>query len=209
MTYDSTRHHRRSIRLRGYDYRQAGAYFVTICTQNRQYLFGDVVDGQTVLNGPGEMVDTVWCQLPQHYPGVQVDAFVVMPNHIHGISILLVGAGAPACPGRPQGVAPTDGDPGRPQGVAPMEMMSLSDVMHRFKSLTTARYRQGVVQGGWPPFRGRVWQRNYHERIIRDDEELGRIRQHIVDNPARWMQDPENPGNIGAHGHAPPPSDPR
>src|SRR3990172_7834035 len=104
MRYDAEKHHRRSIRLRGYDYAQAGAYFVTICTQNRECLFGEVVDGQMVLNDPGKILESVWSELPDHYPGVDVDAFVIMPNHIHGI-VILVGAGPRACPqdsGQPQ-----------------------------------------------------------------------------------------------------------
>src|SRR3990172_11456802 len=127
MRYDPTKHHRRSIRLPTYDYARAGAYFVTICTQNRECLFGAVVDGQSALTGSGEMSESVWCELPDHYPGVAVDAFVVMPNHIHG-TVILVGAGAPACPepGQPQGVPDRAGQPqgvagelGQPQGVAP------------------------------------------------------------------------------------------
>src|SRR6266480_3465833 len=81
--------HRRSIRLHGYDYRQAGAYFVTICTQEHSCLFGDICDEEMTLNEPGRMVLNVWNELPQHYPGVDVDAFVVMPNHVHGVILLL------------------------------------------------------------------------------------------------------------------------
>ena len=113
MKYDPARHHRRSIRLRGYDYRQAGAYFVTICTQDRELMFGEVVGGQTRLNGPGQMVESIWRELSQHYPGVEVDTFVVMPNHVHGI-IILVGAGhvgaGPDNPGQPQGGCPDRDD---------------------------------------------------------------------------------------------------
>lgn len=202
MKYDPHRHHRRSIRLPGYDYAQAGAYFVTICTQNRELMFGEVVKGQMILNGPGQMVESVWRELPQHYPGVEVDTFVVMPNHLHGV-IILVGAGPRACPdnpGQPQGAR------GQPQGVAPTGTMSLPDVVHRFKSLTTARYRRGILHGRWLPFPGRLWQRNYYERVIRDDAELHRIRQYIIDNPARWSEDPENPRIVGTHGRAPLPN---
>ena len=141
------------------------------------------------------MAEAVWHELPQHYPGVNVDAFVVMPNHVHGIILLEgagadpyvnhVGAGAPARP------APTHA--GQPQGVAPTKMMSLPDVVQRFKSLTTVKYRWGVRQDGWPPFPGRLWQRNYYEHVIRDEEELNRIRQYIVDNPQNWAHDIENP----------------
>ena len=192
MTYDPARHHRRSIRLPAYDYAQAGAYFVTICTQNRELTFGEVVKGQMILNDPGQMVESVWRELPQHYPGVEVDTFVLMPNHLHGV-IILVGAGSRACPD----------NPGQPQGVSPTGTMSLPDVVHRFKSLTTARYRHGILHGRWPPFPGRLWQRNYYEWIIRDDAELHRVRQYIIDNPAHWEEDMENPSVAGAHGRAP------
>lgn len=85
MKYDPDKHARRSIRLRGYEYTQSGAYFVTICTQNRDCLFGEIVKGIMDANDAGRMIQSVWDELPQHYPGVDVDAFVVMPNHIHGI----------------------------------------------------------------------------------------------------------------------------
>ena len=184
VKHDPTRHHRRSIRLPAYDYTQPGAYFVTICSQNRECLFGDVINGEMILNQRGEMVERTWRELAECYPGVEVDAFVVMPNHVHGI-IVLVGAGPRACPGRPQGVAPT---------------MSLPDVVHRFKSLTTTRYRTGVLQDGWQPFPGRLWQRNYYEHVIRDEEELNRIRQYIIANPGRWEDDAENP-DIRSNAH--------
>ena len=160
--YDPDLYHRRSIRLRGYDYTSAGAYFATICTQERACLFGDVADGQVRLNDAGNMVESIWSELPGHYPGVEVDAFIVMPNHLHGI-IVLVGAGPRACPdqmgrptptGQPRGVAPATApgshaypeadaptqagqppDLGQPRGVAPT--MSLAEVVHRFKTLTT------------------------------------------------------------------------
>ena len=198
MTYDLARHHRRSIRLPAYDYAQAGAYFVTVCTQNHECLLGEVVDGAMVLSEPGRMVETVWRELPQHYPGVEVDTFVVMPNHVHGI-IMLVGAGPCACPDNPGQPRQVAGQPrgvsGQPPGVAPTGTMSLPDVVQRFKSLTTARYRHGVLQNRWPPFPGRLWQRNYYERVIRNDEELNGVRQYIVDNPAHWNDDRENPNN--------------
>ena len=212
MKYSPDVHHRRSIRLKGYDYSRPGAYFVTICTQGRLCLFGDVVDGNVVLNESGRMVQTVWNEIPHHYPYVDIDAFVVMPNHIHGI-VVIVGAGPCACPGpracpgtgQPQGVpgtgqpqgVPGTGQPqgvpgtGQPQGVAPT--LSLPDVVHRFKTLTTKRYADGVKQRGWPPFPGRLWQRNYYEHIIRDENELNRIRQYITNNPLRWALDRENP----------------
>jgi len=190
-------HDRRSIRLSGYDYGQAGAYFVTMCTQDRVCAFGDIRGGDMRLNAAGEMVQDVWNGLPTHYPGVDIDAFVVMPDHVHGIIILTgdesVGAGPRACP-----CGVRNGNDGQPQGVAPTEnptrrRLTLPDAVHRFKSFTTARYRAGVRDHGWPAFDRRLWQRNYHERIVRTDAELDRIRQHIVNNPAFVHSDREWP----------------
>jgi putative transposase len=238
MTYDPDHHHRRSIRLRGYNYRLAGAYFVTIVTQDRAALFGRIVDSVMHLNDAGWMVQAVWDEIPICYPGVDIDAFVIMPNHIHGI-IILTGAatrdvGADPCVrplgdglgvaptddgvgeyGQPRGVAPTDngmGEYGQPRGVAPTKgvaptmgdaptlgdaptpmPLSLGDVVSRFKSLTTKRYTDGVKQLEWPPYRGRVWQRNYYEHIIRNDPSLQRIRYYIETNPQQWPADRENP----------------
>ena len=213
MTYDPEKHHRRSIRLKGYDYAQSGAYFVTVVTQDRACLFGEVVDGAMCPNDAGRMVETVWDELPAFYPGVDVDRFAVMPNHIHGI-IVLVGAaprGRPGPCGRPgpradDGPTPDDppgatlGDatwPGQARGPAPtiatMARMSLGDVVHRFKTMTTKRYADGVKHSGWPFFRGRLWLRNYYERIIRDDAAMDRIRRYIDENPLRWAVDEENP----------------
>ena len=100
MKYNPDIHHRRSIRLRGYDYSRPGAYFVTTCTQNRECLFGKIVGGEMVLNDAGRMINIVWNEIQENYPGVETDEFVVMPNHIHGI-IVLVGAGPRACPDGP------------------------------------------------------------------------------------------------------------
>jgi len=181
MKYDPQKHRRRSVRLNGYDYTQPGSCFVTLVTQHRTCLFGDIINGESQLNDAGRLVQSVWIGLPVHYPGVVTDAFVVMPNHFHGI-IILLGTRPRACP---------EDNRGQPQGVAPT--MSLPDVVHRFKTLTTKRYADGVKQCGWTPFAGRLWQRNYYEHIIRDEESLDRIRQYIADNPARWTFDRENP----------------
>jgi len=180
VRFDPERLHRRSIRLKGYDYSQPGAYFITICTQDRACLFGEVVDGEMRLNDAGQMVQDVWDELPAFYPSVQTDAFIVMPNHIHGI-IILVGADPCVCPD----------EIGQPQMIAPR--LSLPDVVHRFKTMTTKRYIDGVKKFGWTPFRRRLWQRNYYEHIIRNDHALQRIREYIWTNPLRWHLDRENP----------------
>jgi REP element-mobilizing transposase RayT len=176
-------HRRRSLRLRGYDYTRRGAYFVTICTQERRRVFGTVVNGRMALSAAGRMVQRVWDELPAHYPGVATDAFVVMPDHVHGVvwlcdAGLAGGAGPGACP---PACRSTEG-----QAQGPVRAMALADVVHRFKSLTTRRYIDGVEQHGWPRFPGRLWHRNYYDTIVRDAAALTNIRAYIRQNPAHW-----------------------
>ena len=191
---------RRSIRLRGYDYSQAGAYFVTVCVQGRQCLFGGVVDGMMGLNDAGRMAQTVWEGLPDRFPSIELDTFVVMPNHIHGIILL-----ADASRGRGEScirpgvnettVGDQKGDhKDRPYGTLAGTM---GRVMQAFKSIVTHEYVMGVRQHVWPPFAGRLLQRNYYEYIIRDEESLNRIREYIATNPLRWTLDRENPWRTG------------
>ncbi len=168
--FDGEIHDRRSIRLKGYDYFQAGAYFVTICTHGRIPLLGQISGEEVSLTPAGLMISTTWHEIPAHYRGVDVDAFVVMPNHVHGIIVIQ--------------------DLGRPQGVA-TTALSLGDVVHRFKTMTTRRYSEGVHRSGWSRFDERLWQRNYFERVVRDDGELNMIRQYILSNPAKWEEDQE------------------
>jgi REP element-mobilizing transposase RayT len=195
------RHHRRSIRLRGYDYSQAGAYFVTICTQDRAGPFGEVVDGEMRLNDAGRMVLAVWDELPSRFPTVEVDAFVIMPNHVHGIVVIAdapaaanVRAGlVPAAANVRAGLVPAHSGATTDHGATTRVAPTLGDVVGAFKSLTTVLYARGVNSYGWPPFCKRLWQRNYYEHIIRNEEALDAIRQYIVDNPVRWAFDRENP----------------
>ena len=186
---------RRSIRLHDYDYRQSGAYCVTIVTQDRTCLFGDVVDGRMRLKDAGHMVLAVWEELSSNYPGVETDHFVAIPNHVHGVIVLVaVGPRTSAdSGGQPQGVAPTKT---RCAAASVARPLSLSDVIHRFKTLTTQRYALGVNGFGWTRFNHRLWQRNYFEHVIRNEDSLNRIRQYILDNPARWEIDRENPGTL-------------
>jgi putative transposase len=182
--FNSEFHHRRSIRLKDYDYSRAGAYYVTICVQQRMCLLGEIAAGEMRLNEAGRMVHTAWNELPGKYPGVEIDEFIVMPNHFHGSIVLNVGAGPCACP---------DPNDGQPRGVAPTGL-SLPDVVHRFKSFTTAEYRNGVERLHWIAFPGRFWQRNYYEHIIRDEREMNAIREYVRFNPSKWEEDEENPG---------------
>jgi REP element-mobilizing transposase RayT len=196
MKYNPVIHRRRSIRLKGFDYSSEGAYFVTLSVRGRQCLFGDVADGEMKLNDAGRMVLSIWSELPRYGSSIAVDEFVMMPNHVHGIVFLNnVGAGPRACPdsGTPTPTRRTNRShkSGRPQGGAPT--ISLPDLVHRFKSLTTNRYRRGVIQSHWLPFAGKLWQRNYYEHIIRNENELTHVRQYIRDNPSNWETDEENP----------------
>ena len=177
MRHDAENHHRRTLRLPGYDYTQAGAYFVTVVARNRECLFGEVVDGEMRLNALGEIVRDEWLQSPTVRPDVDLDVFLVMPNHLHGIIVLTnhtVGA--------TRRVAPT---PGRPRGPIPG---SIGAIVGQFKSAVTKRINAARGASG-----ALLWQRNYYEHVIRTEDELNRIGQYILDNPACWAEDPENP----------------
>lgn len=186
MKYDPERHHRRSVRLRGYDYSQAGAYFVTICTQGRACLFGDVADSQMRLNDAGRVVERCWHEIPIHFPHVALDAFVVMPNHVHEILIIAVTVGATHALPLPNNASP------RPHGPQPD---SIGAIIGSFKSAATKHINELRNIVGAP-----VWQRNYYEHIIRNDESMNRIREYIVNNPLQWQLDRENPC-IGGRGN--------
>ena len=170
MRHDPNKHHRRSIRLKGFDYAQENAYFVTICTQNGACLFGEIVNEQMRLNDAGRVAQMVWKAIPDHFPQVETDASVVMPNHVHGI-IIIVGA-THASPSRQSGP---------PKG-------SLGAIVGSYKSAVSRQINQLHRTPG-----ATVWQRNYYEHIIRNDTALNRLRQYITDNPARWADDQENP----------------
>ena len=169
---------RKSIRLKDYDYSEPGDYFVTICTQDKKCLFGKIIDCEMRSNDVGKMVEKVWQEIPQSYPNIEIDEFTIMPNHLHGI-ITIVGADPRVRPGQTQGFAPT--------------RLSLPAVIHRFKSLTTKYYIDNVKTKSWPPFEKRLWQRNYYEHIIRDENDLNKIRDYIISNPGVWTEDKENP----------------
>ena len=182
MPYDPDRHHRRSIRLRGYDYTLAGAYFVTICAQQRACLFGMEGDPHT-LTPAGHMLGERWMALPQKFPTVTLDGWVTMPNHFHGIVIIHepeARVGAPPAPDGPGPEIESDGP-------------SLARIIQWFKTMTTNLYLRGVKQDGWPPCPGKLWQRDYYERIIRNDRELDALRAYIAANPTRWTEDPNHP----------------
>lgn len=167
MTFDPTIHHRRSIRLQGYDYSQAGMYFVTLCTRNRECLFGEIVDETMRLNPVGQIVTDSWTWLAQRYEHVELDEWVVMPNHLHGIVVI-----NDHCKGGSR-TAPT-----KPIGRLIGAYKTVST-----KQANTFRQTPGML----------LWQRNYWERIVRDAAELLSIQEYICNNPAQWAQDKLHP----------------
>ncbi len=175
MKYDPAIHHRRSIRLRGYDYAWAGAYFITVCTQNRRCLFGDIAGGKMGLNDAGEMVVRWFFELNNKFPDIECDEFVCMPNHVHFIVV----------------------HPGTEKGEHAGSPVQVPAVVQWFKTMTTNAYIRGVKGHGWPPFPGKLWQRNYWDRIVRNEPELDRIREYIRTNPARWESDALNASRTG------------
>jgi REP element-mobilizing transposase RayT len=207
MTYNPDIHHRRSIRLREYDYRNAGAYFVTICTFQRECLFGEVVNGEMQLKEYGKIVRDEWIRSEVVRNNVSLDAFVIMPNHFHGIMLLSKGveamqrsgetstAGDPHNPGDP---------PGRPYGESnalsggcrgeavprPVLSGSIGAIIGQFKSIVTKRINTLRDNPGCP-----VWQRNYYEQVVRNEDDLTNIRRYIEENPMKWDMDENNPAN--------------
>lgn len=193
--YNPNIHHRKSIRLKGYDYSQAGLYFITICVQDRECLFGHVENGEMMLNDAGRMVENEWLKLPQRFTNIELHEFVVMPNHFHSI-IEIVGATlvvAQNDTGQPDMGQPHTGQPenqkGQPQGIAPTKPKTIGDMMGAFQSIVTVEYIRGVKQHGWQPFNGKLWQRNYWEHIIRDEQSYQRISEYIINNPKNWNND--------------------
>lgn len=168
---------RKSPRLQGYNYAQTGAYFVTICTHERVHWFGAVADGAMVLSRAGEIAWERWFALPDHHPNIELDAFIVMPNHVHGIVVLAPDHtdNADVVPTAVWGAGNLDN-----AGVVPM----LGTVIGSYKSGVTRRIREVYQE---PELR--LWQGRYHDHIIRSEVDLNRIREYVANNPARWDTD--------------------
>jgi REP element-mobilizing transposase RayT len=170
---------RRALRLRDHDYATPGIYFVTVCTKGRALLFGEVVDGAMVCGAVGDAVRSAWDALPSVHCGLLVDAFVVMPNHVHGV-IVLTG----------------EGESGQ-DGAARCRPPLLGAVVRGFKARATLAARRlpespvGIGAGGSGA--GAIWQRGFYEHVVRNEHALDRVRRYIAENPARWALDRENP----------------
>lgn len=229
VKYDPEIHQRRSIRLRDYDYSANGAYFVTIRVHvgagspSPECLFGEMADGVMVLNDAGQMVAEWWAKLPDKFPGVESDEFIIMPNHFHGVVIITdhVGAGFPRpISGIPRPVLGNDHSAknGEIQGgkiqdninqggetpnnqtqggeinqggeTPPLRKPTMGQIVGYFKYQTTKQLNLMRDNPGVP-----VWQRNYYERVLRNERELHGARKYIIENPMKWAMDKENPAN--------------
>ncbi|MCJ7521266.1 MAG: transposase [Dehalococcoidia bacterium] len=176
MTYNAQKHHRRSIRLKGYNYSQTGAYFVTICTHNHILFFED-----DRIRGIAEQC---WLEIPRHFRDIELDEWIIMPNHLHGILSIggeIIRRGT-AC----RAPTPTNERFGKPTSG------SLPTIVRSFKATATKRIND--LRG---TTRSSVWQRNYYERVIRNKDELNRLRRYILDNHVQWNMDENNPNFQG------------
>jgi putative transposase len=175
MKYNPRYHHRRSIRLQGYDYSQTGIYFVTICTHQRQCLFGEIRNVKMILNQIGKIVSQEWLKSAEIRQEIALDEWIIMPNHLHGIVGIDNKLGA--------SLAPLQGDKRKPR--------SLSSFIGGFKSSVTKRIKP-ICDHSNPV----IWQRNYYESIVRDENQLNQIREYIINNPQKWDEDPEKLDNL-------------
>jgi len=164
---------RQSIRLKGYDYSQEALYFITICCQDRLHLFGDIIQGEMVLNDAGKMIKKWYKELENKYPDKISHQMVIMPNHFHCII--------------------ENGPNNNNNNVYGMENKiydaTIGDAIGWFKTMTTNAYIHGVKTQNWKRFNKRLWQRNYWEHIIRDEQAFDRISVYIADNPKNWKAD--------------------
>jgi len=193
--YNPNIHHRRSIRLKGYDYSQAGLYFITICLKNRKCLFGKIENNKMILNDAGKMVETQWLALPQRFQNIKLHEYIVMPNHFHAI-LEIVGATLVVAQNTDTTTQNDNNDLQKreTQGIAPTGK-TVGDIVGAFESITTVEYIRGVKNNNWQPFNGKLWQRNYWEHIIRNEQSYQNISHYTINNPAKWDDDKFNPAN--------------
>jgi REP element-mobilizing transposase RayT len=171
--HDAKNPSRRSLRLQGHDYSQTGAYFITLCTRNRESLFGDIVDGSMRLNATGLIVAESWKWLATQYNHVELDEWVIMPNHLHGVIVITDDRrGGSRTARATRTTAPES------------QRKPIGGLIGAFKTISTKRineYRSNMGSG--------IWQRNYYEHIIRNEPELSSIREYMQNNPMQWEMD--------------------
>ena len=170
---------RRSIRLPGFDYSNVGMYFVTVCAVQQRCIFGRIQGTGAILSPIGEIVEASWIDIPHHFPNVKIETFVVMPNHMHGI--LTIDSKLPDANCKDNCTASTELF-GKPSA------KSIPTIIRSFKSAATKRVRESRL-----PIMGSIWQRGYYERVLRDTQEYVEATNYILQNPARWVRNEENP----------------
>ncbi|MCY7350733.1 MAG: transposase [Cytophagaceae bacterium] len=162
MTFDKNKHQRRSIRWPTWDYAGQGSYFVTMCARNRACLFGEIRQDEMILSEIGTVIESTWLGLSSRFENLQLDTYQVMPNHVHAILRL-------------------EGD------------VRLGDVIGAFKSLASnTHYNQLKMSGMLPETEAKIWQRNYRERVIRNEQEAQKCRSYILANVTNWREDSDN-----------------
>jgi putative transposase len=184
------RKNRKTNRLKDYDYSQNGMYFVTVCTKDREELFGEIKDGEMILNRPGRIVSGCYLEIPKHFKNVFLDEYVVMPNHIHGIIEIINNVGADLVSARTR--------KGQTQGLSLQNKNNiglLSKIIQSFKSRSSVEYIK-LMKSDFGTCITKIWQRSFYDRIIRNETELNRIREYIYKNPQNWEQDRNNVENI-------------
>jgi putative transposase len=205
MSLGLGQHRRRSIRLQKRDYADPGAYYVTLCVHDRENLFGDVTDGVMYLNDAGRATESFWKEIPRHFPRATLDEFVIMPNHIHGIIWIVDNMRSVLDMNRGDGAGANCGHVGanNHSPLQPPHPASKNTEQMRQRPRGTSKTIGSMVRGfkiaatRWMRSNGRVvpvWQRNYHEHIIRNERSLERIRAYIRANPVNWQRDRNNPG---------------
>ena len=197
--FDPQKHHRRSIRLKGYDYSSVGAYYVTIVVQGRECLFGEIIDGEMYLNEYGEIVQKLWNEIPIHFPNVEVGAFGIMPNHVHGIIFITTKRR-----GEARSVSPRDnpnnniqdayveGTNNQDGETPPLRHPTLGQIVAYFKYQSTKAMNRIETDKAITKF----WQRNYYEHIIRDEKDFQNKTNYIEANPSLWDENDDNPQNV-------------
>jgi|688.fasta_scaffold679370_1 REP element-mobilizing transposase RayT len=188
--YNPKIHNRRSIRLKGYDYSKAGLYFITICCQDRICRFGEVKNGEMILNELGIIAYNEWIKLTERFMNFELDVFQIMPNHIHGIiSLTTVGSRLALdllYEGQPQGL-PQPETQGLPQQLVQQGKSSISDIVGAYKSIVANGCLE--IYKSRDEIMGKFWQRNYYEHIIRNDLAYYNISEYIINNPLKWEED--------------------
>ena len=178
-----------STRLPNWNYAADGAYFVTICTHNRLHFFGDVINSQVQLSVIGKIADQFWADIPNHFADVYLDAYVIMPNHVHGILIIDRSHNyhTPLPPTHVETLHATSLPPNM-SNISP-KTNSLGAIIRSYKSAVTRWSRQNH-------FDNFAWQPRFYEHIIRNDSSMHRIRNYIINNPAKWQEDKHNLVNL-------------